>query len=53
MEPEALVNPLTACAVFHIFHLHITYQLLNLYKIKSDINQQDLTFADFHFVKSE
>ena len=31
----------------------MTYQLSNLLKIKSDINQQDLKFFDLHFVKSE
>ena len=43
-------NPLTAGAVyihfFCIFYKHITYQLLTLLKIKSDINQQGLAFLD-------
>ena len=30
--------------VFYILYYHITYQLLNLLKIKSDNNKQDLTF---------
>ena len=50
-------NPLTAGAVhirfFFIFYQHITYQLLNLLKIKHDINQQDLKFVDLHVVTSE
>ena len=49
-------NPLTAGDV-HIRFLHIISthynQLLNLFKIKSDINQQDLKFVELHFVKSE
>ena len=50
-------NPLTAGAVhilfFTFFYWHITYQLLSLFKIKSDINQQGLKIVDLHFVKSE
>ena len=33
--------------------IRATYQLLNPLEIKSDINQQDLTFVDLHFVESE
>ena len=50
------IDPLIAGAVhirLSIFHQHITYQLLNLLKIKSDNNQQNLNFVDLHFVKSE
>ena len=50
------LNPLTAGAI----HIRFLYFLLGHYisvfkpvKIKSDINQQDLTFVDRHFVKSE
>ena len=53
---ENIFNPLTAGAsifVFDIFYWHITYQLLSLIKIKSDVNQQDLKFVDIHFVKSK
>ena len=49
--------PLTAGAVYNVFFFifsqHLTYQLLNLLKIKRDINQQDLKFVDLHFVESE
>ena len=38
--------------VFYIFYQHITYQFLNLLKIKRYINQQDYKFVDLHFVKS-
>ena len=53
---QIFIDPLTAGAVhirFLHFYQHIAYQLLNPLKIKSDINQQDLTFVDLHFVKSE
>ena len=47
-------NPLTIGAVHTRFlHFHIIAQLLNMLKIKSDINQQDWKFVDLHFVKSE
>ena len=50
------INPSTAGAVhirFYILYQHITYQLLNLLKKKSDINQQDLKYIDLYFVESE
>ena len=48
-------NPLTAGAAYirvFIFYYHIKYHILNMLKIKCDINQQDLQRVD-HFVKSE
>ena len=50
------LNPLTAGAEYirvFIFYLHIKYGILNMLKIKCDINQQDLKGVDLHFVKSE
>ena len=55
-QSRLILNPSTAGAVdFHFLHFlkHITYHLLNILKIKSDINQQDLKFVDLHFVNSE
>ena len=46
-------NNMQFVSSFTFFYKHITYQLLNLLKIKRDINQQDLKLADLHFVKSE
>ena len=49
-------NPLTAGAAYirvFIFHQHIKYDILNMLRIKCDINQQDLKRVDLHFVKSE
>ena len=49
-------NPLTAGAAYilgFIFYQHIKYHILNMLKIKCDINQQDLKRVDFHFGKSE
>ena len=49
-----LLNHLTADAIhirFLPFLLSHYNQLLNLLKIKSDINQQDLKFFHLHFVK--
>ena len=49
-------NPLTAGAAYiqvFIFYQRIMYHLLNMLKIKSDINQQYLKTVDLHFVKSE
>ena len=49
-------NHLTAGAAYirvFIFFLHIKYHVLNMVKIKCDINQQDLKRVDLHFVKSE
>ena len=55
-RPVVGFNPLTAGAV-HIRFLHFLLahyiSALNLLKIKSDINRQDVKFVDFHFVKSE
>ena len=53
---EGLLNPLTAGAAYirvFILYWHIKYHLLNMLKIKCDINQQDLKTVDLHFVKSE
>ena len=36
-----------------IFYYHIKYHILNMLKIKCDINQQDLNRVDLHFVKSK
>ena len=50
------VNPLTAGAAYilvFIFYYNIKYHILNMLKIKCDINQQDLKRVDLHFVKSE
>ena len=51
-----MVNPLTAGAAYiqvFIFRSHVEYNLLNVLKIKCDINQQYLKTVDLHFVKSE
>ena len=51
-----LLNPLTAgaaCIRVFIFYYHIKYHLLNMLKIKCDINRQYLKTADLYFVKSE
>ena len=50
------VNPLTAGAAYirvFVFYKHIKYHILNMLKIKCDINQKDLKRVDLHFVKSE
>ena len=50
------INPLTAGAAYilvFIFYQHIKYHILNMLKIKCDINQQYLKTYDLHFVKSE
>ena len=50
------LNPLTAGAAYiwvFIFYKHIKYHILNMLKIKCDINQQDLKRVALHFVKSE
>ena len=36
-----------------MFYQHIKYHILNMLKIKCDINQQDLKRVDLHFVTSE
>ena len=49
------LNPLVTGAAyirFFIFYEHIKYHILNMLKIKCDINQQDLKRVDLHFVKS-
>ena len=53
---HAILNPLTAGAALirvFIFYQHLKYHLLNLLKIKCDINQKYLKTVDLHFVKSE
>ena len=53
---ENVFIPLTAGAAYirvFIFYLHIRYHILNMLKIKCDINQPDLKRFDLHFVKSE
>ena len=50
------INHLTAGAAYirvFIFYQYIKYHILNMLKIKCDINQQDLKRVDLHFVKSE
>ena len=50
------INPLTAGVAYirvFIFYYHIKYHLLNMLKIKYDINQHHLKTVDLHFVKSE
>ena len=50
------INPLTAGVEYirvFIFYWHIKYRVLNMLKIKCDINQQYLKTVDFNFVKSE
>ena len=49
-------NSLTASAAYirvFLFYWYIKYHILNMLKIKCDINQQDLKRVDLHFVKSE
>ena len=49
-------NPLTAGTAYirvFILYSHIKYHILNMLKIKCDINQQDLKRVDLHFVKSK
>ena len=53
---NVVFNPLTAGVAyirFLIFYYHIKYHILNMLKIKCDINQQDLKRIDLLFVKSE
>ena len=50
-----LFNLSTASAAYirvFIFYWHIKYHILNMLKIKGDINQQDLKRVDLNFVKS-
>ena len=56
MSSAAIFNPLTAGAAYIrvlIFYKHIQYHILNMLKIKCDINQQNLKRFDLHFVKTE
>ena len=56
LTEELPLNPLTAGVAYirvFIFYQHINYHLLNMLKIKCDINQQYLKTVDLHFVKSE
>ena len=49
-------NPLTAGTAYirvFIFYYHIKYHILNMLKIKCDINHQDLKRVDLYIVKSE
>ena len=51
-----ILDPLTAGAAYlrvFIFYQHIKYHILNMLKIKCDINQQNLKRVDLHFVKFE
>ena len=53
---EWSINPLTAGAAYirvFVFYQHIKYHILNMLKIKCDINQQYLKRVDLHFVKSK
>ena len=48
------LNPLTAGVAYILvfsFYYHIMYHLLNMLKIKCDINPQYLKTVDLHFVK--
>ena len=51
------VKGLTAGPDYYIFFYfpsrYIEHQLLNMIKIKRDINRQDLQIVHLHFVKSE
>ena len=52
-----LINPLGTGPdhnrFFVIIYQHIKYQLLNMLKVKRDINQQDFKSFHIHYVKSE
>ena len=48
-------NPLTPGAANirgFIFYQHIRYHILNMLKVKCDINQQDLKRVDPNYIKS-
>ena len=45
------IYPLIAGAEYIL--VYIKYDILNMLKIKCDINQQDLKTVDLHFVKFE
>ena len=51
-----MFNPLTAGAEyisFFMFYQHNKYDILNMLKLKYDINQQGLKIIDLHFAKSQ
>ena len=48
-----IINPLTAGAAYIRVFIFIKYDILNMFKIKCDINQQDLKRVDLHFAKSK
>ena len=51
-----LLNLLNAGAAYirvFLFYQHIKYHILNMFKIKCDINQQDLKKVYVYFVKYE
>ena len=53
---SGLFNPLTVGAAYirvFIFYLHIKYYILNMFKMKCDINQQYLKRVDLPFTKSK
>ena len=45
------INPLTVGAAYIRIYQHNKYHLINMLKIKYDINQQCLKTVDLHFVK--
>ena len=50
------INPLTAGVAYirvSFFYQHIMYHILNMFKIKCDINQRDLKKVHVYFVKYE
>ena len=47
LNPQPFNRRCLPYSVLTFYFLHITYPLLNLLKIKSDINQQDLKFVTF------
>ena len=46
-----MINPLTAGAAYIRVFIFTMYHLLNMLKIKCDINQQYLKTVNLHFVK--
>ena len=49
-------GPDSTCTVYSLFpsfYEHAKYQLLNMIKIKRDINQQDFKIVDLYSVNSE
>ena len=56
LDQPTKINPFTAGAAYirvFIFYYHIKHHLLNMLKIKYDINQQYLKTVDLYFGKSE